>query len=199
MLEHMRASARLSMYSYGELFAVFGCGNRGDRNKDKHFFRLPSVVTHQGEQTLNLTTRRRAEWLRRILRNDLRPANYPYTRVCSDHFVSGSPSSLYDTGNPDWAPSLKLGYASGRVPSADRSECAERRASQKFQREAEVTSSHEGTEETLGVETQTGMSATEVEEMHQEISALREELRTSRENSKKEMKLLKDEIARLTD
>ena len=92
--------------------AVFGCGNRGDRNKDKHFFRLPSVVTHQGEQTLNLTTRRRAEWLRRICRNDLRPANYPYTRVCSDHFVSGSPSSLYDTGNPDWAPSLKLGYAS---------------------------------------------------------------------------------------
>ena len=178
--------------------AVFGCGNRGDRNKDKHFFRLPSVVTHQGEQTLDLTTRRRAEWLRRIRRNDLRPANYPYTRVCSDHFVSGSPSSLYDTGNPDWAPSLKLGYASERVPSADRSERAERRASQKFQREAEVTSSHEGTEETLGVETQTDMSAIEVEEMHQEISALKEELRTSRENSKKEMKLLRDEIARLT-
>ncbi len=70
--------------------------------------------------------------------------------------------------------------------------------SQRFQREAEMTSSHEGTEETLGVETQTDTSATEVEEMHQEISALTEELWTSRENSKKEMKLLKDEIARLT-
>ena len=39
--------------------AVFGCGNRGDRNNDKRFFRLSSVVTHQGVQTLDLTMRKR--------------------------------------------------------------------------------------------------------------------------------------------
>ena len=30
--------------------------------------------------------------------------------MCSDHFVSGSPSALFDENNPDWAPSLNLGY-----------------------------------------------------------------------------------------
>lgn len=28
--------------------------------------------------------------------------------MCSDHFVSGVPSKLYDVGNQDWAPSLNL-------------------------------------------------------------------------------------------
>ena len=31
-------------------------------------------------------------------------------RVCSDHFISGSPATLFDSTNPDWVPSLKLGY-----------------------------------------------------------------------------------------
>ena len=30
--------------------------------------------------------------------------------VCSDHFISGSPATLFDSTNPDWVPSLKLGY-----------------------------------------------------------------------------------------
>ncbi len=32
-----------------------------------------------------------------IRRSDLIPEKYPYTRVCSDHFVKAKPSSLYDT------------------------------------------------------------------------------------------------------
>ena len=38
------------------------------------------------------------------------PEQYYNIRVCSDHFVSGAPSKLYDVTNPDWAPSLKLVY-----------------------------------------------------------------------------------------
>ena len=34
--------------------AVLRCGNRGDRDKDKSFYRLPSIVTHQGSQTKEL-------------------------------------------------------------------------------------------------------------------------------------------------
>ena len=30
--------------------------------------------------------------------------------VCSDHFISGKPSALYASTNPDWVPTLKLGY-----------------------------------------------------------------------------------------
>ena len=40
----------------------------------------------------------------------IRPEKLEYVRVCSDHFVSGMPAKLYDSNNPDWAPSLKLGY-----------------------------------------------------------------------------------------
>ena len=31
--------------------ACVGCSNRWPRNKDKSFYRLPTVITHQGEQT----------------------------------------------------------------------------------------------------------------------------------------------------
>ncbi|KAI0226639.1 hypothetical protein LSAT2_022928 [Lamellibrachia satsuma] len=33
-----------------------------------------------------------------------------YTRICSEHFITGKPAALYDTSSPDWTPSLRLGY-----------------------------------------------------------------------------------------
>ena len=38
------------------------------------------------------------------------PGQYKNVRVCSAHFLSGAPSTLYDVTNPDWAPTLNLGY-----------------------------------------------------------------------------------------
>ena len=38
----------------------------------------------------------------RVLEND---------RICSRHFISGKPAYLYDEANPDWLPTLHLGYA----------------------------------------------------------------------------------------
>lgn len=66
---------------------VFGCGNRGDRDK-KSFYRLPAVITSQGEKTFELSQKRRDTWLAHISR-DIKESNLPYTRVCSDHFVTG--------------------------------------------------------------------------------------------------------------
>ena len=77
--------------------------------KRKRFFRLPAVVTNQGDKTPELSNKRRDDWLARIKRHDLRPEKLEYVCVCSDHFVSGMPAKLYDSNNPDWVPSLKLG------------------------------------------------------------------------------------------
>ncbi len=58
-----------------------------------------------------MTKRRRELWLAKIKREDLKPNQYEYVRVCSDHFISGAPSKLYDIDSPDWAPSLRLGHS----------------------------------------------------------------------------------------
>ena len=50
-----------------------------------------------------LSKKQRNLWLARIHREDLEPEKYPYTRICSRHFITGEPSDLYDetlTGHP---------------------------------------------------------------------------------------------------
>ena len=74
--------------------AVVGCGNRSDREKEISFYRLPAVIFHQGEKTRELSQKRRDVWLTRIHREDLGREKYPYTRVCSLHFISGNLSTL---------------------------------------------------------------------------------------------------------
>ncbi len=93
--------------------AMIGCGNRGMRDK-KRFFRLPAVIEKEGDKTRTLSEKRRNCWPAAINRGDLKPENYPYMRICSDHFINGKPASLYDESNPDWVPSLKLGYGKKR-------------------------------------------------------------------------------------
>ena len=46
--------------------AIIGCANRGNRDKEKRFFRLPSISAHQGDQTQELSKRRREAWLARL-------------------------------------------------------------------------------------------------------------------------------------
>ena len=107
---------------------VVGCKNRGGRDKGVSFYHIPAVLSHQGEQTLELSSKRRQEWIARIKRKEWVPSKF--ARVCSDHFVSGmsssppglsvcypdfvynlgKPATLQDSTNPDWVPSLKMGY-----------------------------------------------------------------------------------------
>ena len=61
----------------------------------------------------SLSTKRQRDWLAAIRRKDIKEDNYKHTWVCSDHFISGKPSPLYNSANPDWIPSLNLGYTDG--------------------------------------------------------------------------------------
>ncbi|XP_058644244.1 uncharacterized protein LOC131547585 isoform X2 [Onychostoma macrolepis] len=86
--------------------AVRGCRSRSSNGVKVGFFRIPRVRTREGEETRALCERRRATWLARINRSNVKISDG--CRVCSDHFVQGRPSYLHDEKNPDWSPSLKL-------------------------------------------------------------------------------------------
>ncbi|XP_078382409.1 uncharacterized protein LOC144665109, partial [Oculina patagonica] len=90
--------------------AVFGCSNRSNRDKDRSYYRLPALITRSNERKQALSRERRATWLARIRREDLSSNQGEFVRVCSDHFITGKPSSIYDKNNPDWAPSQNLGH-----------------------------------------------------------------------------------------
>ena len=91
---------------------MVGCSNRTGRDKSKSFYRLPKVVTHLGSDAQALSEERRAIWLTRISRADLTENKQSNMRICSDHFLSGKPSGLYNRRNIDWAPTLCSATAS---------------------------------------------------------------------------------------
>ena len=78
------------------------------------FFRLSNVID-SGERSEKLSRDRRKLWLARINRKKLTEnqlaVNNSTLNVCSNHFISGRPSKLYETCDPDWAPSINLGYS----------------------------------------------------------------------------------------
>lgn len=92
------------------LCALFGCSDHGYVDKNKSFYCLPTVIQHLGPQADFLSSIRQKEGLAAINRSDIKSSNYLHTHVRSDHFVGGSPSSLYDTTNRDWVPSINMGY-----------------------------------------------------------------------------------------
>ncbi|KAL3832312.1 hypothetical protein ACJMK2_023966 [Sinanodonta woodiana] len=86
---------------------IVGCHNRADKGLVKRSYHsIPKVIVNQGEQTKTLSTKRREQWIARIGRKDWTPSQY--SKVCSDHFVTGKSSALYDVSHPDWSPSLLL-------------------------------------------------------------------------------------------
>ncbi|XP_069114764.1 uncharacterized protein [Argopecten irradians] len=88
--------------------AIIGCSNNAKKSAVS-FYRLPAVITTQGERTLELSEKKRQTWLSRISR-DIPKTSQKYTRVCSEHFVSGKPADLYNESDIDWAPSVNLGH-----------------------------------------------------------------------------------------
>ena len=74
----------------GVLCAVFDCcHNAAGKDKNYSYFRIPKVVTSQGEKTKKLTKQRRARWLANISRADLTTKNVQHARVGSYHFIQG--------------------------------------------------------------------------------------------------------------
>ncbi|KAH7974834.1 hypothetical protein HPB49_020260 [Dermacentor silvarum] len=99
-----------------------GCSNRSDSSRQKkptntNFFRIPRIVVDRCKRSKTLSTSRHTLWLARINRADMDPQN-PNLRVGGAHFGTAR--------NPDWAPSLHLGY-SIRQADADRYERSEQR------------------------------------------------------------------------
>ena len=92
------------------LCVVVGCGRKSGKGDTQGFFRIPSVVKHQGEEFEDLTTERRNSWISAISRDDTDTKNVlENERVCERHFVSGRPSPNWDKFNVDWIPTLNLG------------------------------------------------------------------------------------------
>ncbi|CAN8017847.1 unnamed protein product [Ixodes persulcatus] len=98
--------------------AVVGCGSRSHTKSEKlfknkrdlRFFKIPKVRHNECDKTRQLSEKQRSEWISRLRRADLDVQNADKYKVCSKHFVTGPPAALFDSSNPDWAPSLSLGY-----------------------------------------------------------------------------------------
>ena len=99
------------------LCAIAICSNRAGRDNDKSFYRLPKVITHQGEETKPLAEERRKTRLARVSMADLHTEKQTDIRVCSDHSVSGKLAALLDTTNEEWAPLLYLRHGKFKVPA----------------------------------------------------------------------------------
>ena len=66
---------------------VVGCHRRGGREK-VCFYKIPSATDpRESKDSMELLCRRRELWINRIGRKDWNPSKY--SRVCSDHFISG--------------------------------------------------------------------------------------------------------------
>ena len=142
--------------------AIVNCHNRSDRDKNVRFFRLPAVISHQGARTLQLSTERQRKWIAKINRKDLTTERYASIRICSRHFVSGSPTRLVDEANPDWIPTLHLGYCTGEqsevVSSTLRYDRAKERLARK-RKHCEQATRDSDTEATRGADTETTRDA----------------------------------------
>ena len=92
------------------LCVVVGCSSKSGKHKGIGFFRIPKVITNQGEEQEELTTRRRNEWISAVSRGDATNKRVLESeRVCSKHFVFGEPAPDWDQFHVDWIPTVALG------------------------------------------------------------------------------------------
>lgn len=89
--------------------AVVGCGKRGNRDSNK-FFRIPCIPKRGSRFYIELKTTRRLKWILALRRADLTEKKLKYAVICDRHFISGSPAKTEDIYDPDWVPSLNMGY-----------------------------------------------------------------------------------------
>ncbi|KAH7956911.1 hypothetical protein HPB52_013511 [Rhipicephalus sanguineus] len=112
----------------GLMAVIYKNDNRGrKRSTNGHFFSIPKTVENQCERSKALSTKRRSLWLARIKRADLDIEN-PNLRVCGVHFITGKPAKLFDETDPDWAPSLLLGYSAKNTDPSRHRRLEKRRA-----------------------------------------------------------------------
>ena len=74
------------------------------------FFRIPVIRKGRGEREFELSSKRRTGFVAAISRQYLSENSLNHARICSRHFISGKPASLYDHLHPDWLPTQNLGH-----------------------------------------------------------------------------------------
>ena len=77
---------------------VFNCSNRADSEKDKSYYRFPSIDKNNSKKGLKLLkVRREKKWLAQIFRKDLTKTKIERTRARIKIMLSASPSSGFHT------------------------------------------------------------------------------------------------------
>ena len=78
--------------SHAIFLCLVNCRHSWARDKKYSYFRIPKIITHQGEETKRLSGERRQQWLKNTHRapHDLTEEKIELARVCSDHFVSNT-------------------------------------------------------------------------------------------------------------
>jgi len=75
------------------LWVVVGCSSKSGKHKGLRFFRIPKIITNQGKESEELTTRRRNEWISAVSRCDATNKRVLESeRVCSKHSVFREPA-----------------------------------------------------------------------------------------------------------
>lgn len=72
--------------------AVVGCSNRSNRETDKKYYRIPSIIRKKGPDLEKLSKNRRGKWVKALCRKDFKPNDekkIDSLKVCSDHFITG--------------------------------------------------------------------------------------------------------------
>ena len=93
------------------------------------FHHLPAVSDHQGEKDYEPRKHRRDGYLAAVSREDLDYNAVDKYQICSRHFKSGKPASLYNTTHPGWLPKLHMGHNSVKPADTERYERLQKRNS----------------------------------------------------------------------
>ena len=115
------------------LCIVWACGSKSGKHKGQGFFRIPKIITDQGEEYEELTRKRRERSISAVSRGNSTEKNILETeRDCGRHFREGQPAKDFDQQYFDWVNPLNLekkeyGRPKNVKASVERSERATRR------------------------------------------------------------------------
>lgn len=92
-----------------DLWVAVGCSSNSGKHKGSGFSRTPKVITNQGEEQEEITTRRRNEWISVVSCGDATSKRVlEKEKVCSKHFVFMEPSPDLDQCHVNWVSAVAL-------------------------------------------------------------------------------------------
>lgn len=166
---------------------VKGCSKRGHRDNSLSFFRFPAV--YKKLSLVEICKERRTAWFNAIRRKDLMENSLKFTRICSQHFITGRPAKLQDKLHPDWTPSINMGYPNNSKARLERYQRLQNRTELKKNVVVEVEPIVAPSAE---VEVQVPAELTELEQLKQELRDKDETIKACENKAKQLEDQLKD-------